>query len=100
MSTVLNRPEIADTLALRRRGLTLALLTLTYFFRFIDRQILAILLEPIKADLKLHRYAARPALGARLRDFLRDLGRAHGAAHQTAPAAATSSPPASRSGAR
>ncbi|WP_294193415.1 MFS transporter [uncultured Sphingomonas sp.] len=49
----INRPEIADTLALKRRGLTLALLTLTYFFSFMDRQILAILLEAIKADLKL-----------------------------------------------
>ncbi|WP_019517001.1 spinster family MFS transporter [Sphingomonas sp. Mn802worker] len=49
----LNRPEIADTLALKRRGVTLALLTLTYFFSFMDRQILAILLEAIKLDLKL-----------------------------------------------
>ncbi|WP_375271764.1 spinster family MFS transporter [Sphingomonas sp.] len=49
----LDRPEIADTLALKRRGWTLALLTLTYFFSFMDRQILAILLEAIKADLKL-----------------------------------------------
>jgi MFS family permease len=46
-------PETADARALRRRGLTLALLTLTYFFSFMDRQILAILLEAIKADLKL-----------------------------------------------
>lgn len=48
-------PRIADARALasRRRGLTLALLTITYFFSFMDRQILAILLEPIKADLKL-----------------------------------------------
>ncbi len=46
-------PEIADTLALRRRGLTLALLTVTYFFSYMDRQILAILLEDIKADLVL-----------------------------------------------
>ena len=45
--------ETADDRALRRRGLTLALLTLTYFFSFMDRQILAILLEAIKADLKL-----------------------------------------------
>lgn len=45
--------ESADERALRRRGLTLALLTLTYFFSFMDRQILAILLEAIKADLKL-----------------------------------------------
>ena len=49
----LDRPEIADTLALKRRGWTLGLLTLTYFFSFMDRQILAILLEAIKADLKL-----------------------------------------------
>lgn len=52
-SSLLGRPEIADTLVLRRRGLTLGLLTLTYFFSFMDRQILAILLEPIKRDLVL-----------------------------------------------
>ena len=46
-------PEIADTLALKRRGWTLALLTFTYFFSYMDRQILAILLEAIKADLRL-----------------------------------------------
>ena len=45
--------ETADERALRRRRLTLALLTITYFFSFMDRQILAILLEAIKADLKL-----------------------------------------------
>lgn len=44
----------ADEHALRRRGLTLALLTLTYFFSYMDRQILSILLEPIRADLKLN----------------------------------------------
>ena len=43
----------ADEAAIRRRALTLFLLTLTYFFSYMDRQILAILLEPIKADLKL-----------------------------------------------
>lgn len=46
-------PEFGDALAIRRRTLTLALLTLTYFFSYMDRQILAILLELIKADLKL-----------------------------------------------
>lgn len=46
------RPEL-DALALRRRGWTLALLTLVYFFSFMDRQILSILLEAIKADLRL-----------------------------------------------
>lgn len=43
----------ADTLAIRRRGLTLLLLTLTYYFSYMDRQILAILLELIRADLHL-----------------------------------------------
>lgn len=42
-----------DETVLRRRSLTLGLLTLTYFFSFMDRQILSILLESIKADLKL-----------------------------------------------
>lgn len=46
-------PEIGATLALRRRTLTLGLLTLVYFFSYMDRQILAILLELIKADLRL-----------------------------------------------
>ena len=49
----LARPEIADTLAIRRRGLTLLLLTLTYFCSYMDRQILAILQEAIKRDLHL-----------------------------------------------
>jgi len=46
--------EAADARALRWRGWTLALLTLVYFFSFMDRYILAILLEPIKADLRLN----------------------------------------------
>ncbi|ALE15786.1 Major facilitator family transporter [Altererythrobacter epoxidivorans] len=37
----------------RARQLTLFLLTATYFFSYMDRQILAILLEDIKADLLL-----------------------------------------------
>ncbi|MGK6319987.1 spinster family MFS transporter [Sphingomonas sp. DT-204] len=41
------------SLAIRRRGLTLALLTLTYFFSYMDRQILAILQEDIIRDLRL-----------------------------------------------
>jgi MFS family permease len=43
----------ADTLAMRRRGPTLALLTIAYFFSYMDRQILAILQELIRADLQL-----------------------------------------------
>ena len=50
---IVSRQETDDERALRRRSLTLALLTLTYFFSFMDRQILAILLEDIKADLLL-----------------------------------------------
>ncbi len=46
-------PEGADDRAIRRRGLTLALLTITYFFSYMDRQILAILQELIKKDLGL-----------------------------------------------
>lgn len=43
----------ADAHALRWRGLTLALLTIVYFFSFMDRYILTILLEMIKKDLHL-----------------------------------------------
>lgn len=50
---IVPRQETDDERALSRRSLTLALLTLTYFFSFMDRQILAILLEDIKADLLL-----------------------------------------------
>jgi MFS family permease len=46
-------PDERDQRALRRRGWTLCLLTTAYFFSFMDRQILAILLEAIKADLHL-----------------------------------------------
>lgn len=53
MATAAGRRETADARAMRRRGLTLGLLTLTYFFSYMDRQILAILLELIKADLRL-----------------------------------------------
>lgn len=53
MTSATAYPELDETLALRRRTVTLALLTLTYFFSYMDRQILAILLELIKADLKL-----------------------------------------------
>ncbi|OYX40768.1 MULTISPECIES: MFS transporter [unclassified Sphingomonas] len=45
--------ESADARALRMRGWTLFLLTVVYFFSFMDRYILSILLELIKADLKL-----------------------------------------------
>lgn len=44
---------LADSLALKRRSLTLVLLTVTYFFSYMDRQILAILQELIRKDLHL-----------------------------------------------
>ena len=47
--TVSGSGEVSKT----ARNTTLALLTITYFFSYMDRQILAILLEDIKADLLL-----------------------------------------------
>ena len=44
---------VAHQLARKRRGLSLFLLTLTYFFSYMDRQILAILQEDIIRDLRL-----------------------------------------------
>jgi MFS family permease len=44
---------IADQLAIKRRGLSLFLLTTAYFFSYMDRQILAILQELIRKDLHL-----------------------------------------------
>ena len=44
-----NTNEVSD----KARKTTLLLLTVTYFFSYMDRQILAILLEDIKADLLL-----------------------------------------------
>ena len=43
----------AGAVSNRARNVTLGLLTVTYFFSYMDRQILAILLEDIKADLLL-----------------------------------------------
>lgn len=42
-----------DQVAIRRRNVTLGLLTAAYFFSYMDRQILAILQEDIKAELLL-----------------------------------------------
>lgn len=48
-----SHPEIAESLAMKRRGVTLFLLTTAYFFSYMDRQILAILQELIRRDLHL-----------------------------------------------
>ena len=53
MSSPVSRPEIQATFVARRRGLTLLLLTMAYFFSYMDRQILAILNEDIIRDLHL-----------------------------------------------
>ena len=53
MTIAATHPEIADTLALKRRTITLILLTAAYFFSYMDRQILAILQELIRKDLQL-----------------------------------------------
>lgn len=45
--------SLADARAIRRRGWTLVLLTIVYFFSFMDRYILTILLEDIKKALDL-----------------------------------------------
>ena len=41
-----------DAVPVRRANFVLALLLIAYIFNFLDRQILGILLEPIKADLQ------------------------------------------------
>lgn len=53
MAKDLPMAPVATVLAPRRRALTLALLTLAYFFSYMDRQILAILNEDILKDLHL-----------------------------------------------
>ena len=45
--------QAGESVSPRARQVTLFLLTATYFFSYMDRQILAILLEDIKADLLL-----------------------------------------------
>ena len=51
MSSPTDLPEVQATFVAKRRALTLLLLTLAYFFSYMDRQILAILQEDIIKDL-------------------------------------------------
>jgi len=53
VSSPTSLPEIQATFVAKRRALTLLLLTLAYFFSYMDRQILAILNEDIIRDLHL-----------------------------------------------
>lgn len=63
-----------DALAMRRRTLTLALLTITYFFSYMDRQILAILQEAIKRDLQLEDWQLGLLAGLAFAVFYATLG--------------------------
>jgi MFS family permease len=63
-----------DARALRRRTLTLALLTLTYFFSYMDRQILAILQEAIRKDLHLEDWQLGLLAGLAFAVFYATLG--------------------------
>lgn len=54
MTTATAHAQGMDIVSPRARRITLTLLTVTYFFSYMDRQILAILLEDIKADLLLN----------------------------------------------
>lgn len=76
MATVAERAlgAEADERALKRRGLTLTLLTLTYFFSYMDRQILAILQEAIKKDLKLEDWQLGLLAGLAFAVFYATLG--------------------------
>jgi MFS family permease len=51
VSSPTDLPEIKSVLAIKRRGITLFLLTVAYFFSYMDRSILAILQEGIIKDL-------------------------------------------------
>jgi MFS family permease len=53
VSSPTDLPEVQATFVAKRRALTLLLLTLAYFFSYMDRQILAILNEDIIRDLHL-----------------------------------------------
>jgi len=53
VSSPTSLPEVQATFVAKRRALTLLLLTLAYFFSYMDRQILAILNEDIIRDLHL-----------------------------------------------
>ena len=53
MSSPTDLPEVQATFVAKRRALTLLLLTLAYFFSYMDRQILAILQEDIIRTLHL-----------------------------------------------
>ncbi|UZK66753.1 spinster family MFS transporter [Sphingomonas sp. M1-B02] len=64
----------SDALAMKRRSLTLALLTLTYFFSYMDRQILAILQEAIKRDLLLEDWQLGLLAGLAFAIFYATLG--------------------------
>jgi MFS family permease len=74
MSSPADRPEVKSVLAIKRRGLTLALLTTAYFFSYMDRSILAILQEAIIKDLRVSDFAMGIISGTAFAIFYAGLG--------------------------
>ncbi|MDB5680540.1 MAG: transporter [Sphingomonas bacterium] len=74
MSSPTDLPEIKSVLAIKRRGLTLALLTMAYFFSYMDRSILAILQEAIIRDLRVSDFAMGIISGTAFAIFYAGLG--------------------------
>ena len=70
-----------------------------YIFSFVDRQILALMIEPIKADLQTQRYPVQPAARPGVFVVLRLHGHAHRLPGRPLLAAEASSPSAWWSGA-
>ncbi len=74
MSSPAEFPEVKATLAIKRRGLTLFLLTVAYFFSYMDRSILAILQEAIIKDLHVSDFAMGIIGGTAFAIFYAGLG--------------------------
>lgn len=74
MSSPADYPEVKATLAIKRRGITLFLLTVAYFFSYMDRSILAILQEAIIKDLHISDFAMGLIGGTAFAIFYAGLG--------------------------
>lgn len=68
--TTLSQPVISDTV----KRYTLSVLVIVYTFNFIDRQILSILIEPIKADLGVSDFGMGLLSGTAFAIFYATLG--------------------------
>ncbi|MBS0477819.1 MAG: MFS transporter [Proteobacteria bacterium] len=74
MSSPTSLPEVQATFVAKRRALTLLLLTLAYFFSYMDRSILAILQEAIIRDLHVSDFAMGIISGTAFAIFYAGLG--------------------------